>query len=67
MTKPTVKFNRSKESGNIFYILSKVRDELRKQRRINEFNELWDRLNQGINSYEQALNIIREYVNLVEE
>ena len=35
MTKPTVKFNRSKESGNIFAILSKVREELRKQRRIS--------------------------------
>lgn len=66
MTKPTVKFNRSKESGNIFDILSKVRDELRKQRRISEFNELWDKI-QGCTSYEEALEHIRKVVDLVEE
>ena len=66
MTKPTVIFNRSKESGNIFAILSKVREELRKQRRISEFNELWDKI-QGCKSYEEALEHIRKVVDLVEE
>nr|DAN69562.1 MAG TPA: hypothetical protein [Caudoviricetes sp.] len=66
MTKPTVKFNKSKESGNIFAILSKVREELRKHRRISEFNNLWDKI-QGCKSYEEALEHIRELVDLVEE
>ena len=66
MTKPTVKFSRSKESGNIYAILSKVREELRKQRRINDFNELWDKI-QGCKSYEEALDHIRKVVNLIEE
>ena len=66
MEKPTVKFNRTKESGNIFYILCKVREELRKQRRISEFNELWDKI-QGCKSYEEALEHIKNVVNLIEE
>ena len=66
MKKPTVKFNRLKESGNIFAILSKVREELRKQRRISDFNELWDKI-QGCTSYEEALEHIRNVVDLVEE
>lgn len=65
--KPEVKFNRTKESGNIFSILSQVRQEFLLLDRINEFYELWDRLNQGVKSYEEALEIIKEYVNLVEE
>ena len=66
MEKPTVKFNRTKESGNIFYILCKVREEFRKQRRISEFNELWDKI-QSCKSYEEALEHIRKVVDLVEE
>ena len=66
MNKPIVKFNRIKETGNIFYILSKVRIELQKQRRINDYNELWDRV-QNSKSYNEALNIIKEYVELEEE
>lgn len=66
MTKPTVKFNKIDESGNIFAILSKVREELRKQRRISEFNNLWDKI-QGCKNYEEALEHIRKLVNLVEE
>lgn len=66
MKKPVVRFNRTKESGNIFAILSKVREELRKQRRINEFNELWDKI-QGCKSYEEALEHIKTVVDLVEE
>ena len=66
MSKPIVKFNRQKETGNIFYILSKVRVELQKQRRINDYNELWDRV-QNSKNYNEALNIIKEYVELKEE
>lgn len=66
MSKPIVKFNRQNETGNIFYILSKVRVELQKQRRINDFNELWDRL-QPSKNYNEALKIIKEYVELEEE
>lgn len=66
MTKPVVKYNPRGESGNIFYILAKVRDALRKQRRIQDYNDCWEKVQQ-CNSYEEALNVIREYVELIEE
>lgn len=66
MTKPVVKYNPRGESGNIFFILAKVRDALRKQRRIQDYNDCWEKVQQ-CNSYEEALNIIREYVELIEE
>ena len=66
MTKPVVKYNPRGESGNIFFILAKVRDALRKQRRIQDYNDCWEKVQQ-CNSYEDALNVIREYVELIEE
>lgn len=66
MTKPVVKYNPRGESGNIFYILAKARDTLRKQRRIQDYNDCWEKVQQ-CNSYEEALNVIREYVELIEE
>lgn len=65
MTKPTVHFSSRKESGNIFFILGLVSREMKKQRRITEFNDMRDRVyNSG--SYREALAIIREYVELVD-
>ena len=64
--KPTIKFQSTKESGNIFFILAKVRDELRKQRRINDYNELWEKVSNS-KSYEEALKHIREVVDLIDE
>ena len=66
MTKPEVKYNPRGESGNIFFILTKVRDALREQRRIQDYNDCWEKVQQ-CNSYEEALNVIREYVELIEE
>ena len=43
-----------------------VRDELRKQRRINDYNELWSKV-QLSKSYEEALGYIREVVTLIDE
>ncbi len=66
MEKPTIKFNRRKESGNIYYILASVREALMKQRRINDFNTLWAKV-QGSKSYNEALEHISKVVDLVEE
>lgn len=66
MTKPVVTYNPRGESGNIFFILAKVRDALRKQRRIKDYNDCWEKVQQ-CKSYEDALKVIREYVELIEE
>lgn len=65
MKKEIIYFNRNGRTGNIFYILGLARDKLRKQRRIIDYNECWERV-QHSGSYEEALKIIREYVDLIE-
>ena len=66
MNKPIVEYDPRGESGNIFYILATVRNALRKQRRIKDYNDCWEKV-QTCKSYEDALKVIREYVTLVEE
>ena len=63
--KPVVYFNSRGPSGNIFCILGMVQRELRKKRRINDFNELRDKVTNS-HSYKEALSIIREYVDLID-
>ncbi len=65
MEKPTIHFRSRHESGNIFAILAMVRQELRKQRRITEYNELWEQVQKG--DYENAIRLIREKVNLIDD
>lgn len=64
MIKPIIKYNPRGESGNIFYILAAVREALRKQRRIQDYNDCWEKV-QKAHSYEEALAIISLYVKLV--
>lgn len=59
-------FNSRGNTGNIFVILGMAKRELRKQRRIADFNEMWERV-QNAASYNEGLAIIREYVDLVDE
>ena len=63
--KPTVIFESCGESGNIYHILSLVRSALRKQRKIQDYNDCRDRVLNS-DSYKTALGIIREYVELVD-
>lgn len=65
MEKPTITYDRSGPSGNIYAILGAVSQALRKQRRYTDFNTLRDRVFEA-QSYEEALQIIGETVNLVE-
>lgn len=65
MEKPTITYDRSGPSGNIYAILGAVSQALRKQRRYADFNTLRDRVFEA-QSYEEALQIIGETVNLVE-
>lgn len=65
MTRPSIEFHSSSAEGNIYYILGKVRDALRKQRRINDYNELWERVQKSEN-YVNALVEIRKIVDLTD-
>ena len=53
-------------SGNIFFILGKVRVEMQKQRRITEYNDMWEEV-QNSGSYEAALEIIGRHVPLTDD
>ncbi len=66
MKKPEVHFRSRCESGNIYFILGMVRDVLRKQRRITDYNNLRDQVLHS-SSYAEALRIIREKVNLIDD
>lgn len=66
MKKPEVHFRSEHESGNTLFILGLVREELRKQKRITEYNDLRDAvLNAG--SYQEALSLMNEKVTLVDD
>lgn len=60
-----IHFRSRHESGNIFAILGMVRDEMRRQHRITEYNDLWQEVQKG--DYENALRLIREKVNLIDD
>lgn len=64
MQRPTIRFSSRGESGNIFWILGKVRQEMQKQRRIAEYNDMWERVQKT--DYRGALAILREAVDLVD-
>ena len=65
MEKATIHFRSRHESGNIFVILGLVRREMQKQRRITEYNDLWEQVHKG--SYDDAIRLIREKVNLIDD
>ncbi len=62
---PDVIYDSHGPSGNIFAILGQVKRTMKNQQRSSEFDQLWNRVNQS-GSYEEALEIIGEYVNLVD-
>ena len=65
MSKPVIKYSPRGATGNIYWIVGQLRNIMRQQRRIDAFNRLWERV-QMANSYDDALKIISEEVDLVE-
>ena len=66
MKKPLVEFSRHGRTGNIFHILAMCQLALKKQRRITEFNDVLEKVH-NCGSYEEALKIIGEVVELKEK
>ena len=65
MKKPEVKYNSQGQDGNVFNILVLCQKELRNQGKIGEYKKMRIRVLNS-HSYEEALGIIREYVDLVD-
>ena len=60
-----VEFDRNAPNGNIYAILGAAQKAMRKQQRIADYNEMWERV-QLAESYNAALRIIDEYVALID-
>lgn len=60
-----VMFDRNGSSGNIFFILAMAYGELKATGRMNEYEEMNARV-KASGSYDAALSVIGEYVELVE-
>lgn len=58
-------FDRNGPSGNIFMILGSAFDALKSEGKHKEADEMFNRATQQ-DSYDDALNVVREYVELVE-
>lgn len=63
--KTTITISKSGPTGNIYCVLGLVQKEMRKQQRINDYNEARDKVFAS-KSYKDALTILRELVNIVE-
>nr|DAO61855.1 MAG TPA: hypothetical protein [Caudoviricetes sp.] len=65
MNKPRVEIHSQGPEGNIYFIIGKARDALRKARRISDYNDMWERV-QNCGSYTTALAEIRKTVDLID-
>lgn len=66
MKKAVIHFESRHESGNIYWLIGAAQVELHKQQRITDYNTMRDRV-LASGSYEEALAIIREYVDLIDD
>ena len=65
MAKAVIHFQSSHETGNIYWIMGKVRDIMRKERRITDWNNAWERIQKT--DYAGTLAILRELVDLIDD
>lgn len=63
--KTVIHFQSCHSSGNIYWILGAVRTQMQKERRITDYNNAWERVQQT--DYAGALAILRELVDLVDD
>ena len=63
--RPRIEYNSRGETGNTFWLLCRLLQEMRKQRRIAEYNDIRDRVVEA-SSFEEALKIIGEVADLVD-
>ena len=63
MNKPELIYDSRGESGNIFWILGQAQRLMKRNGRIAEWKDIWERV-QSAGSYEEALAIIGEEVTL---
>ena len=65
MNKPVIAYDSRGTTGNIYWILGMAQKLLRRANRQTESDKMWERV-QNAHSYKEALEIIGEYVTLVD-
>ena len=71
MIKPKIHINFNSDEGNIFFIRAKAVNAIKafyvidKTEKLKEFNEKFESIKDK--TYEDALNVIQEFVEIVEE
>jgi len=67
--KAVIHFGSCHETGNIYWLMGKVRDIMRKERRITDWNNAYERITNKENrtDYAGALAILRELVDLIDD
>lgn len=63
MKKPVLEYDSRGPQGNIFWILGQAQRLMKRNGRIAEWKDIWERV-QSAGSYEEALAIIGEEVTL---
>ena len=63
--KAVIHFRSHGPSGNVYAIMGAVRAQMQKERRITDWNNAWERIQQT--DYAGAIAIMRELVDLVDD
>ena len=65
MPKAEIHFHSCGPSGNVYAIMSMVRDQMRREHRPTDWNNAWERIQKT--DYAGAIAIMRELVDLVDD
>ena len=65
MKKPVLKYDSRGPEGNVFWIFGQAQRLMKRNGRIDEWKELWERV-QSASSYSEALKLIGEEVTLID-
>ena len=65
IAKPKIECRSSGESGNTLYILAMLRETMKKQRRIADYNAVRDKV-LAAGSYGEALAVMRELADITD-
>lgn len=63
--KAELHFRSLHSSGNIYVIMGMVQNQMRKEHRITDWNNAWERIQKT--DYAGALSIMRELVDLIDD
>ena len=65
MDKAVIHFASRHSTGNVYWIMGAVRQQMQKERRITDWNNAWERIQRM--DYAGAIAIMRELVDLIDD